>query len=79
MFKSFVFLTKKDENDRNEAIENIYKDSLIKFNRKVFEEDKLICEKVQVGVKNSPYQGELSDEEKRVCEFQKSYNNIIKR
>lgn len=79
LFKSFVFLTKKDECDKNETIESIYKDSLINFNRKVFEEDKMICEKVQIGVKNSHYQGELSDEEKRVCEFQKSYNSYIKK
>jgi len=79
LFRSFVFLSKKDEKDKNEAVENMYKDSLISFNRKVFEEDKLICEKVQIGVKNSTYQGELSDEEERVCEFQKSYNNILKK
>lgn len=79
LFRSFVFLTKKEDEYKNEAIESIYKNSLINFNRKVFEEDKVICEKVQIGVKNSHYQGELSDEEKRVCEFQKSYNKYLKK
>lgn len=79
LFRSFVFLTKKDDIHKNEAIESIYKNSLINFNRKVFDEDKVICEKVQIGVRNSHYQGELSDEEKRVCEFQKSYVKYLKK
>lgn len=77
LFRSFVFITKKEEMDKNEAIEMMYKNSLIQFNRKVFDEDKVICEKVQIGVKNSHYQGELSDEEGRVCEFQKNYKKYL--
>jgi phenylpropionate dioxygenase-like ring-hydroxylating dioxygenase large terminal subunit len=78
IFRSFVFITKKLTEDKNDLVESIYKNSLINFNRKVFNEDKVICEKVQIGVNNSHYQGELSDEEMRVCEFQKSYNKYLK-
>jgi phenylpropionate dioxygenase-like ring-hydroxylating dioxygenase large terminal subunit len=78
-FRSFVFITKvKSENDDKSALEKMYVDSLVKFNRQVFAEDKEICEKVQIGVKHSHYIGELSDEELRVCEFQKSYETIMK-
>ena len=41
--------------------------------------NKEICEKVQIGVKNSHYEGQLSEEEKRVCEFQKSYIKYFKK
>jgi phenylpropionate dioxygenase-like ring-hydroxylating dioxygenase large terminal subunit len=77
LFRSFVFITKKDDEYKNEAIESMYKNSLVSFNRKVFEEDKEICETVQMGVEKSHYQGELSDEEKRVAEFQKSYYKYL--
>ncbi len=78
IFKSFVFLTaSENESNSNSAIKNMYRDSLIDFNRNVFNEDKEICEKVQFGVKHSHFSGELSDEEERVCEFQKAYNQYI--
>lgn len=76
-FVSYVFLTKKEDETTNSTMENIYKQSLVGFNRKVFDEDKAICEKVQIGVKKSPFTGELSDEEARVCEFQKNYKKYI--
>ncbi|WP_126651974.1 aromatic ring-hydroxylating oxygenase subunit alpha [Chryseobacterium aureum] len=76
-FVSYVFLTKKEGEKANPTLENIYKQSLVSFNRKVFDEDKTICEKVQIGVKKSPFTGELSDEEARVCEFQKNYKKYI--
>lgn len=76
-FMSYVFLTKKEGGQAGSTLEEIYKQSLVTFNRKVFDEDKEICEKVQLGVKNSPFDGELSDEEARVCEFQKNYKKYI--
>ena len=75
----FVFLTKNDGISKNDGIESMYKDSLINFNKKVFNEDKEICEKVQIGVKNSHYEGQLSEEEMRVCQFQKSYTKFLKK
>lgn len=76
-FKSFVFLTEKNSNSKsNPAIENLYKDSLVEFNRQVFNEDKEICEKVQIGAMHSHFNGELSDEEARVCHFQFVYKEF---
>ena len=58
-------------------MEKIYTSALVDFNRQVFVEDKVICEKVQIGVKQSHNGGELSDEEERVCEFQKVYRKFM--
>lgn len=78
IFTSYVFMTKTNTEDTEEKpIQKVYKQSLINFNRKVFDEDKEICEKVQIGVKYSNYDGELSEEEERVCEFQKAYKTYI--
>lgn len=77
VFTSYVFMTKTKNKlvDKSE-IQKFYEQSLIDFNRKVFDEDKVICEKVQIGVHHSSYDGELSEEEERVCEFQKSYRKL---
>ena len=74
-FISNVYLSKgKDPN-----ITNIYKSSLKDFNRKVFEEDKEVCEYVQRGIKYSPFPGQLSEEEKRVHHFQESYLSLLQK
>lgn len=77
LFKSYVFVTKKEESESNQLLESMYESSLVDFNRKVFDEDKVICQEVQKGVLHSHYQGELSDEEARVGSFQQAYKNII--
>jgi hypothetical protein len=51
----------------------MYKESLIEFNRKVFDEDKQICEEVQKGVVIIDKPGVLSLEEERVHAFQNNY------
>jgi phenylpropionate dioxygenase-like ring-hydroxylating dioxygenase large terminal subunit len=77
-FRSFVFVTKLNrELEGKSAMEKIYSSALVDFNRQVFVEDKVICEKVQIGVKQSHHGGELSDEEERVCEFQKVYRKFM--
>ncbi len=76
-FKSYVFTTRKNEEKKTSAVEEAYENSLKDFNRKVFAEDKFICEKVQIGVRSAPYSGELSEEEMRVCKFQQSYYNLL--
>lgn len=43
------------------------------FNRSVFEEDRVICDQVQLGAQETSKAGLLSEEEKRVLEFQASY------
>lgn len=79
IFTSYVFMTKTDgEIVEKKAVQNMYEKSIIEFNRKVFNEDKEIREQVQIGVNHSHYTGELSDEEERVCEFQKAYRSYFK-
>lgn len=77
LFKSYVFVTKKDEKEASEVMEKVYENSLIEFNRKVFDEDKQICQEVQKGVLFSNYTGQLSDEEKRVGHFQEKYRSYL--
>lgn len=77
LFKSYVFITKKEEEEKISPIEKMYEDSLVNFNRKVFDEDKAICQQVQKGVKFSSYDGELSQEEERVLYFQQKYKEYL--
>lgn len=77
LFKSYVFITKKEDSVTTSPIEKMYEDSLIQFNRKVFDEDKVICQQVQKGVKFSSYDGELSQEEERVLHFQQRYKEFL--
>jgi phenylpropionate dioxygenase-like ring-hydroxylating dioxygenase large terminal subunit len=72
-FRSYVFMTKLDSERINNPLENMYEYSLTKFNRQVFDEDKIICEEVQKGVRFSIFDGELSEEEMRVRHFQERY------
>lgn len=46
------------------------------FARRVFLEDKEICEKVQLGLRDASRIGVLSDEEERVSHFQRSYVDL---
>ncbi|MDC3345944.1 aromatic ring-hydroxylating dioxygenase subunit alpha [Schleiferiaceae bacterium] len=77
LFTSYVFLTNSEYEENKNALVNTYSESLIKFNRAVFNEDKEICEQVQKGVVSSNFTGQLSQEEERVCSFQKSYNDFF--
>ncbi len=71
-FTSYVFISKTETTELPYIIKP-FEESLIKFNRQVFDEDKFICEKVQIGVKSTYQIGKLSDEEERVHHFQKKY------
>jgi phenylpropionate dioxygenase-like ring-hydroxylating dioxygenase large terminal subunit len=71
-FTSYVFTTKTDSIPTPIVIK-AFEESLINFNRKVFEEDKAVCQLVQLGVKHTHLSGKLSDEEERVHHFQKIY------
>lgn len=72
-FVSNVFLSQGED----ASISSFYKASLRDFNRKVFDEDKEVCEYVQQGVKSSPFPGQLSEEEKRVQHFQENYLKLM--
>jgi len=74
-FTSHVYLSKPNKSD---LIFEMYKQSLIDFNRKVFDEDKIICEEVQKGVVVTEQPGVLSLEEHRVHAFQENYIKQIK-
>jgi len=66
------------KSENNNALIEGYKQSLIDFNRQVFDEDKTICEEVQKGVISTDKPGVLSLEEERVHAFQKIYMQQIK-
>jgi phenylpropionate dioxygenase-like ring-hydroxylating dioxygenase large terminal subunit len=74
-FTSHVYLSEPNKLD---TIFEMYKQSLIDFNRDVFDEDKVICEEVQKGVVVTEQPGVLSLEEHRVHAFQENYIKQMK-
>jgi phenylpropionate dioxygenase-like ring-hydroxylating dioxygenase large terminal subunit len=79
-FVSYVFQTKLDDGQlsrKEQIMLNAMNDSIVNFNRTVFEEDKYICEKVQEGVVMTSKLGILSTEEERVLEFHKAYQKLM--
>jgi len=72
-FSSNVYLAP----NKGGSVVEMYKTTLIDFNRQVFDEDKVICEYVQEGVKETEQPGILSLEEKRIHAFQNKYINQI--
>jgi phenylpropionate dioxygenase-like ring-hydroxylating dioxygenase large terminal subunit len=73
-FISYVYMSKSEHDN---ALVNGYEQSLIEFNRQVFDEDKVICEEVQKGVIVTDKPGVLSLEEERVHAFQNTYMKQI--
>ena len=53
-------------------------ESIVEFNRTVFNEDKVICEQVQKGIIATSKSGILSKEEERVLSFHEAYNQYMK-
>ena len=72
-FTSYVFMTTASNTEKTPSLIKAFQESLISFNRQVFDEDKTACQLVQNGVKHSNLTGMLSDEEERVHHFQKTY------
>jgi len=77
-FTSTVFAT-KNESDRSvvTTIQKTFNSAITEFNRKVFLEDKQICDQVQKGVEIAINDGLLSDIETRVYFFQKNVTEMI--
>jgi phenylpropionate dioxygenase-like ring-hydroxylating dioxygenase large terminal subunit len=75
-FSSYVF-TATHGDDAKKALMKAYEQSLVAFNRQVFDEDKAICEAVQKGVGHTTQHGVLSLEEERVHAFQKNYTSLM--
>lgn len=71
-FISNVFVARLSSGYGREDIKG-FVDTAIAYNRKIFLEDKDICEKVQIGVENTDQPGVLSLEELRVQRFQENY------
>jgi len=77
-FTGYSFSTKLEELSASEKmVVDAMNDSVVKFNRVVFNEDKEICEAVQLGTEESESKGILGELEKRVYEFQSAYNSLI--
>jgi len=78
-FTSYVFQTKLagDVSGVRAVMLDTINHSVREFNRKVFEEDRVVCESVHLGAKQARVSGLLSDEEYRVCEFQRSYLDAL--
>ncbi|WP_426483844.1 aromatic ring-hydroxylating oxygenase subunit alpha [Flavobacterium sp. 2] len=76
-FTSYVF-TALSESETKSIVIKAFEESLIAFNRQVFDEDKTVCQFVQEGVRHTNLSGKLSDEEERVHHFQNSYLKFLK-
>ena len=78
LFTGYSFSTKLEELSASvKMVVDAMNDSVVKFNRVVFNEDKEICEAVQLGTEESESKGILGELEKRVYEFQSAYNSLI--
>ena len=74
VLRSHVFGTVLEGlSDAQRAMVEQMNNSIVEFNRSVFEEDRVVTEYVQLGSTQTPQVGILSDEEERVCAFQDAY------
>lgn len=77
-FTSYVFATALSEpTPTQKAILGTLAMSAVDFNRRVFEEDRIVCEQVQLGSTEANREGLLSDEEARVGAFQDAYLDVF--
>jgi phenylpropionate dioxygenase-like ring-hydroxylating dioxygenase large terminal subunit len=77
-FTSRVYETRLEkESSKTKAIQKIFNHSVIDFNRRVFEEDRLVCNQVQLGISMVNSDGILSDIEYRIHAFQTHYRHYI--
>jgi phenylpropionate dioxygenase-like ring-hydroxylating dioxygenase large terminal subunit len=77
-FTSLVFSTRLTA--PSPALENvlpIFHKSVVDLNRAIFEEDRIVCEHLQMGVRDAVGTGVLSDEELRVAAFHRHYNDAM--
>lgn len=75
-FVSYVFLTTGLEEPYTQEILQ-FSNSIIEFNQQVFEEDRIVCEGVQSGIREMAAQGVLSPDQDRVLDFHKQYKAIM--
>jgi len=73
-FVSYVFAAKTASEDASpSAMVEAMNDSAVKFNRDVFEEDRVVVEQVQLGIRHAERPGLLSEDEVRIQAFQQAY------
>jgi phenylpropionate dioxygenase-like ring-hydroxylating dioxygenase large terminal subunit len=77
-FTSHVFAAKEPSAAKKDLLINACAPAA-EFNRKVFEEDRVVCEEVQRGIGQAPtgWVGELSREERRVADFQREWKQLL--
>lgn len=79
-FISFVYATVLDSAAVNSPLIKAFNAVAVDFNRRVFAEDKVVCQYVQSGVKQAPrLQGVFCEDEKRVRAFHESYMQLMNR
>lgn len=79
-FTSYVFQGRFNADvARKPAFAELMNRSVSDFNRSVFEEDRVVCEQVQLGAAEATKPGILSDEEERVSRFQAAYVAAMRR
>lgn len=77
LFISHVFAAKLSNNEQHFLVK-AFNQNAVDFNRQVFEEDRLICEAVQEGLKQAHLQsGTLSKDEARVAAFEQNYMKLM--
>ena len=77
IFSSHVFAAQLGNNE-NHALVKAFNQNAIGFNRQVFEEDRIICESVQQGIKQVHLlAGTLSKDEARIAVFEKNYMALM--
>lgn len=75
-----LFLGKLDDSKREHAVVDMSAQPVVEFTRKIWEEDKPICEQVHLGMLSRDNgTGIFSREEQRIYEFHKAYLDTIKR
>lgn len=75
-FTSHVFFTTY-EGKRSKALEDALATTIVSFNRKVFDEDRMICESVHQGAKASDFPATLGLNEDRIAKFQSAYSDLL--
>jgi phenylpropionate dioxygenase-like ring-hydroxylating dioxygenase large terminal subunit len=73
-FTSLVFGTKLEAPPPSaEVVLPMFHKSVVDLNRAIFDEDRIVCEQLQLGVRDAVGTGVLSDEELRVAAFHRAY------
>jgi phenylpropionate dioxygenase-like ring-hydroxylating dioxygenase large terminal subunit len=73
LFNNRLFQVRPSTTVKTSSLLDNLMESVKDFNKQVFDEDIAICEIMQKGIEDAEKVGILSDEEERVCAFQRAY------